>query len=248
MPSYNPAASSHYSNHPIQIPPEFPKILKQYTKAAIRTQPADLLLWSASYFRCLSNGEVPPTKERLEYPPPDSNNGLTQGFLRVLHKQVGHLEVVNLTTLKAKWRGVCLSLKNLEEILQSANCTTPYIKWKEFLVESVVHILQNSDENARSEGSEGNQKMSKRKASVKISEAMQILIEVMAERSEGVATNLIDKDFIEMLMLVCKRQNMEKKMIVEVEEYFRKTGKRQSGILTFENLSSHDCPNLDNAQ
>ena len=51
MPSYNPAASSHYSNHPIQIPPEFPKILKQYTKAAIRTQPADLLLWSASYFR-----------------------------------------------------------------------------------------------------------------------------------------------------------------------------------------------------
>ena len=41
------------------------------------------------------------------------------GFLRVLHKQIGHLEVVNLTTLKAKWRGVCLSLKHLEEILQS---------------------------------------------------------------------------------------------------------------------------------
>ena len=54
MPSYNPAASSHYSSHPIQIPPEFPKILKQYTKAAIRTQPADLLLWSASYFRYYS--------------------------------------------------------------------------------------------------------------------------------------------------------------------------------------------------
>ena len=69
----------------------------------------------------------------------------------------------------------------------------------------IIPIVWNSDENARSEGSEGNQKMSKRKASVKISEAMQILIEVMAERSEGVATNLIDKDFIEMLMLVCKR-------------------------------------------
>ena len=115
MPSYNPAASSHYSSHPIQIPPEFPKILKQYTKAAIRTQPADLLLWSASYFRyysfpnscpnlstmlinrarvipftikeyiyvkfrCLSNGEVPPTKERLEYPPPETNTGLTPGM------------------------------------------------------------------------------------------------------------------------------------------------------------------------
>merc|ERR1711944_139221 len=240
MPSYNPAASSHYSNHPIQIPPEFPKILKQYTKAAIRTQPADLLLWSASYFRCLSNGEVPPTKERLEYPPPDTNTGLTQGFLRVLHKQVGHLDVVNLTTLKAKWRGICLSLKHLEEILQSANCTTPYIKWKDFLVESAIHILQNSDENTMEEGSAGKQKLSKSKQSVKISDAMQILIDVMAERSEGVATNLTDKDLIEMLMLICKKQNMEKKKIVEIEEYFRKTGKRQSGILTFENLNSHD--------
>jgi hypothetical protein len=48
MPSFN---SSAYANHPIQIPPEFPKILKQYTKAAIRTQPKDLLLWSVSYFR-----------------------------------------------------------------------------------------------------------------------------------------------------------------------------------------------------
>ena len=38
---------------------------------------------------------------------------------------------------------------------------------------------------------------------------------------------------------------MDKKSLEEVEEYFRKTGKRQSGILTFENLSAHDCPNLD---
>ena len=34
---------------------------------------------------------------------------------------------------------------------------------------------------------------------------MQIVIEVMAERSEGVATNLTDKEFIEMLKLICKR-------------------------------------------
>ena len=38
---------------------------------------------------------------------------------------------------------------------------------------------------------------------------------------------------------------MDEKTIEEVEEYFRKTGKRQSGILTFENLSAHDCPHLD---
>ena len=48
MPAYNPAL---YPSHPIQIPEELPKILKNYTKASIRTQPTDLLLWSAYYFR-----------------------------------------------------------------------------------------------------------------------------------------------------------------------------------------------------
>ena len=32
-------------------------------------------------YRCLSNGETPPSKERLEYPPPsDANTGLTSGI------------------------------------------------------------------------------------------------------------------------------------------------------------------------
>ena len=48
MPAYNPDL---YPSHPIQIPEELPKILKNYTKASIRTQPTDLLLWSAYYFR-----------------------------------------------------------------------------------------------------------------------------------------------------------------------------------------------------
>lgn len=29
--------------------------------------------------RCLSNGEVPPVKDRLEYPPPETEFGLTPG-------------------------------------------------------------------------------------------------------------------------------------------------------------------------
>ena len=55
---------------------EFPGILKQYTKAAIRTQPRDLLLWSAAYFRCMARGEAPPAKDRLEYPVPSTESGL----------------------------------------------------------------------------------------------------------------------------------------------------------------------------
>ena len=61
------------------------------------------------------------------------------------------------------------------------------------------------DENANAEDGEEKHNFSKQKQSIKVSSVMQILIEVMAERSEGVATNLTDKDFIDMLKLLCKR-------------------------------------------
>ena len=61
------------------------------------------------------------------------------------------------------------------------------------------------DENDNAEISGEKQKFSKQKQSVKISTVMQILIETMADRSEGVANNLTDKEFIDVLKLVCKR-------------------------------------------
>lgn len=54
-----------YCAEQINIPPSFPHILKQYAKAAIRTQPQDLLRWTTVYFRALANGEVPPMKVRF---------------------------------------------------------------------------------------------------------------------------------------------------------------------------------------
>ena len=59
IPSRSPQVTRHGSDQPDPDPAtaEFPGILKQYTKAAIRTQPRDLLLWSAAYFRCMARGE-----------------------------------------------------------------------------------------------------------------------------------------------------------------------------------------------
>lgn len=76
----------------IIVPPSLPIILKQFCKAAIRTQPYDLLKWSRSYFRALADGEEPPTKLRLEYPPPSTASGLTLGFLRILLRQFGGID------------------------------------------------------------------------------------------------------------------------------------------------------------
>ena len=38
----------YYTSEQIEIPPQLPNILKQFTKAAIKTQPRDLLTWSAA--------------------------------------------------------------------------------------------------------------------------------------------------------------------------------------------------------
>uniref|UniRef100_A0A670IVY2 Ropporin-1-like protein n=1 Tax=Podarcis muralis TaxID=64176 RepID=A0A670IVY2_PODMU len=75
---------------PIHVPPELPDIMKQFTKAAIRTQPRDVLQWSYAYFYALSNGEPLPVKDRLERPVATQKNdtGLTPGLLKILHKQV----------------------------------------------------------------------------------------------------------------------------------------------------------------
>jgi len=53
----------------LAVPPPLPRILKEYTKAAIRTQPYDLLRWSVAYFHALAAGLEAPVKERLEFPP-----------------------------------------------------------------------------------------------------------------------------------------------------------------------------------
>lgn len=75
----------------ISVPPKLPVILKQFCKAAIRTQPYDLLKWSTAYFSALAEGSEPPSKTRLEYPLETAANGscLTFGLLKVLLRQLG---------------------------------------------------------------------------------------------------------------------------------------------------------------
>ncbi|XP_034233759.1 uncharacterized protein LOC117640891 isoform X2 [Thrips palmi] len=106
-----------YSAPQINIPPTFPFILKQYAKAAIRTQPYDLLRWSAAYFRALAKGEEPPIKDRLEYPPPDTPSGLSPGYLKVLIKQIGKGGTVTVNELVERWNGICLAEEPLQEML-----------------------------------------------------------------------------------------------------------------------------------
>ncbi|NXI75010.1 ROP1L protein, partial [Anseranas semipalmata] len=115
-----PLPETMFCAQQIKIPPELPDILRQFTKAAIRTQPRDVLQWSAAYFTALSKGETLPVKERMEMPlaKQKTDTGLTPGLLKVLHKQLSPKGTVSVAELKEKWKHLCLPEEQLEAILQ----------------------------------------------------------------------------------------------------------------------------------
>ncbi|KAL6257444.1 hypothetical protein P5V15_011015 [Pogonomyrmex californicus] len=102
----------------ITVPARLPMILKQFCKAAIRTQPYDLLKWSGMYFRALADGEEPPVKSRLEYPPPSTTSGLTLGFLKVLLRQFGNYnKTLPIEMISHRWDCLCLNRKDFDTIV-----------------------------------------------------------------------------------------------------------------------------------
>ncbi|XP_032076020.1 ropporin-1-like protein [Thamnophis elegans] len=117
----------------IHVPPELPDIMKQFTKAAIRTQPRDVLQWSYGYFYALSRGEPLPVKERVEMPVATQKNdtGLTPGLLKVLHKQLSQKKTVDLIDLHKKWKILCLPVEQLRNLLQ-LDTFEDGIEWMKF--------------------------------------------------------------------------------------------------------------------
>ncbi|ETN66525.1 hypothetical protein AND_001683 [Anopheles darlingi] len=98
-----------YCPEQIVIPENFHLTLKQYAKAVIRTQPFDLLRWSAAYFRCLALSVPPPVK--IRYEPVARHGAFTAGALRVLIDQLGKGYYVQKKILLEKWEGLCLPEK-----------------------------------------------------------------------------------------------------------------------------------------
>ncbi|CAH0712939.1 unnamed protein product, partial [Brenthis ino] len=105
-----------YSSQQIVVPPKFPYILKRYCKAAIKTQPYDLLRWSFEYFSALSQNRPPPVKLRLEYPIYKTEGGLTRGCLKVIANQLSGLKDIPLSAVRTAWQGFCLDPHELNRI------------------------------------------------------------------------------------------------------------------------------------
>ncbi|XP_063392489.1 uncharacterized protein LOC134677984 isoform X1 [Cydia fagiglandana] len=106
-----------YCSQQIVIPPKFPYILKRFCKAAIKTQPYDLLRWSFEYFKALAENRPPPVKLRLEYPIYSTEGGLTRGCLKVIaHQLLNFGKNLPLYLIRKAWRGFCLDPNELRRI------------------------------------------------------------------------------------------------------------------------------------
>lgn len=81
----------------------------------IRTQPYDLLRWSAAYFRCLALEQFPPTKLRFE--PEQKYGSVTRGYVRTLLEQLGKGYFVRRKLLLNRWQGLCLPEEQLYDFL-----------------------------------------------------------------------------------------------------------------------------------
>ncbi|XP_035703700.1 ropporin-1-like protein isoform X2 [Folsomia candida] len=159
-----------FCSEQIRIPPKLPNILKTFTKAAMRTQPRDLVHWTGAYFRALAEGQVPPVKETLEYPQVESKDGLTVGYLRVLNNQVGGRDIKTFSKLKvkvedirAKWIALCLPLEAFDTMLRTGKMFEKMeVDWKKLLGVLCGSIGKN------------------------LTDTMKIVCEVLTEQPEGV--------------------------------------------------------------
>ncbi|XP_053514789.1 ropporin-1-like, partial [Artibeus jamaicensis] len=116
----------------ICIPPELPELLKQFTKAALRTQPQDLIQWAADYFGALTRGDIPPVRDGSQ-PVASSNFAeLTPELLKILHSRVAGRLIIHVNELGQMWKVLSLPPELLNSVINVGRFTEE-IEWLKFL-------------------------------------------------------------------------------------------------------------------
>jgi len=215
-----PLEETIYTTSQISIPAELPDLLKQYTKAAIRTQPPDILQWSAAYFTSLANGEPLPVKRRLE--PVVSGSGLTVGNLDVLVQQHKSLENKNVTSesIKTKWADLGLPAAQLSEILQLGNFGDEFNF--DFFTGVACLTLSGSQ----------------------ISEALRLLCQLLTEDLSGYAERVSFERFAEIYKFMADLGGIPNAQVELALSYLKGEAAKQGGMIMPRNMSTSECPSL----
>jgi len=212
----------YYCSEQIHIPPELPDILKQFTKAAIRTQPKHVMAWSAAYFRAMATGEVPPVKDRLEMATATqkTDTGLTPRLLRILNRQLGSRRTVTVDMIEEKWHDVALPKELFDELLRIGNFNAE-VDWLKFFALGCSSLAQD------------------------IGGAIKLVCEILTADPEGGAARipiqLFEREY-KYLALIDGDISIEH--VNTVIEYLHQHAKKQDGYVQPRNFVAHGCPGL----
>ncbi|KAH8872096.1 Ropporin-1-like protein [Schistosoma japonicum] len=186
----------YYCHEQIHIPPAFPDILKQFTKAAIRTQPKDVLKWSYAYFKAMAKSEIPPVRERLEFPISTQkvDTGLTPGTLRILNNQLASMKIVPLPVIEEKWRDLSLPVERFQEICRIGNFVNA-CEWRWFLALAASELCPT------------------------LSETLKLICELLTADPEGGAARLPFEQWLEFYRYLAKIDDIPDEHINKVLAY-----------------------------
>eukprot|EP00731_Ephydatia_muelleri_P017040 Em0010g138a len=212
-----------YCAEQIKIPSELPDILKEFTKAAIRTQPVDVLQWSTFYFEALFEGHVPPTKAHLE-PSASSERlgGISKGVLAILHKQLGHHKFVTTSLLRERWCQAGCNPAKLDELLSVGDIQGEKIEWEKLLAVACTALEKS------------------------LSGALRVLCEVLSTDSEGGGSRIPLEQFSSLYnYLVIVDGGLSKEKVSAVMQFLSDEAKRYGGKVGPREFTHSKCPRLD---
>ncbi|XP_041365993.1 ropporin-1-like protein [Gigantopelta aegis] len=212
----------YYCSQQINIPPDLPDILKQFTKAAIRTQPKDVLAWSAAYFRAMAKGETPPVKERLEMPvaTQKTDTGLTPGLLRVLNRQLGPKKVVPVNKIEVKWLDLALPKEQFDDLIRIGNFCGD-VEWNKFF--ALAASALGAD----------------------ITDAMKVICEILTADAEGGPARIAFRLFTDLYSYLAQIDGeISQQHVSDVIGHLQYEVDKQDGYVMPRNFLSPDCPPL----
>ncbi|KAK7481866.1 hypothetical protein BaRGS_00026892 [Batillaria attramentaria] len=212
----------YYCSQQINIPPELMDILKQFTKAAIRTQPKDVLAWSAAYFRAMSKGEMPPVTERLEMPvaTQKTDSGLTPGLLKTLDKQLGQKKEIKLSDIEQKWKDLSLPKAQFDDLVRVGNFSGK-VDWIKFFSLAASALGDN------------------------ITEAMKVICEILTQDPDGGPARIPLTLFTQIYTYLAKIDGeISQQQTNDVLNHLQYDADAQDGYVMPRNFLANDCPQL----
>ncbi|XP_022246752.1 ropporin-1-like protein isoform X1 [Limulus polyphemus] len=214
---------SLYSPEQIRIPNELPQLLKKYTKDAIRTQPKDILQWSAAYFRALANGEEPPVKNHLEFF--NGSSGLTFEILKALHHQLSSKIEVTIEEIRHKWENFSLEEEKLKELLSLGR----FPEESSFSVNWLKFVSLGCGELGST-----------------IKERMTFFCKVITNKPPEEIPEIPFSTFSQIYQFITKLdENIPEEHINSVVNFLSVQAEKQGGMVNPQNFLLPDCPSLD---